>query len=158
MIGVRLKTISDPNRLAFDPLNNFTIKVNSVEAIRSNQSRVVIYADPMAIVRTSSSYNTLDARARDSNLVIGLGYVPPDDYIGINLLIDPGQYVVRYGYQQIRVDKPENFTNTLEFRKSFTVKESQTTQIVLTINLDSTLVQGNTDFVFVPYYYISSIH
>ncbi len=157
MIGIRLKTISDSTRIAFDPLNNFVIHVSEVEAVRSNSSRVVIYADPKAISRTTNTYNTLDTRARDSSLVIGLGYAPPGDYIGVNLLVDPGTTVVLHGYQQINVTEPEGFSPLLTFRAPFKVTESQATQIVLTLNLDSTLIHGAFEYIFRPYYYISSI-
>ena len=154
-IEVRLQTIS--SKIAFSPLNNFILRVKSVEGIRPNSSRVLVFEDLRAKGRTSSKYNTLDFRAQDASLVIGQGYAPPDDYLGVDLTVEPGDTVVLNGYQFIRVDRPEGFKPLLQFRRPFKVSESRSTTIVLTINLDSSLVQGASTYQFRPYYYISSI-
>lgn len=154
-IEIRLKTVS--NNIEFQPLNNFTIKVTSVEALRANATRVVIYEDVKAINRTANIYNTLDFRARDSTLVIGQGFAPPDNYIGVLMTVEPGKQVVLNGYRTIEVSKDETFDPLLVFAAPFTVRESQSTKITLTLNLDSTLVKGTVQYYFRPNYYISSI-
>jgi hypothetical protein len=155
LLEVRLKTIS--NNLEFDPLNSFTLKVTSVEAIRANLTRVIVYEDIKAIGRTANVYNTLDFRARDSSLVMGQGNAPPGEYIGVNLIVEPALQVILRGYQIITVIRPEGYTPQLEFRRPFQIKEDQATSIVLTIDLDSTLVEGAFQYYFQPRYYISSI-
>jgi len=156
LIEVRLKTIS--NKIEFSPLNNFILKVTSVEAIRANQTRVVINEDINATSRTTNVYNTLDFRARDSSLIMGQGYAPPGDYIGVNLLIEPGAQVILRGYQIITVSRGDDFNPQLTFRHPFQTKESTPTIINLTVDLDSTLVEGAFQYYFRPHYYISSIH
>ena len=155
IVSIKLRTIS--HNIAFDPLNNFVLQVSSVEAVRNDFARAQIYADKNAIGRTASSYNTLDIRARDSALVMGEGYLPPGDYLGVNLLITPGLNVVLDGYRDIPVQKTPSFDPLLAFRKPFSIKEQVTTNIVITIDLDSSLVQLSNSYYFSPYYYISSV-
>lgn len=155
IIEVRLKTIS--NDILFSPDNNFVLKVSSVEAIRSDGARVVIYEDLRAIKRTSNIYNTLDPRARDSAIVMGQTYAPPASYRGINIQIEPASSVILDGYRIIDVERPEAFNATLQFRSPFSVTELQTTGLVLTVDLDSTLQKKANSYLFQPIYYISSI-
>ena len=154
-VDVYLKSVS--NKIQFSPLNNFVLRVREVEAVRTDEARVKIYEDVDAIQRTVSVYNTLDVRARDSSLIIGRQYLPPGNYKGINILITPGSQVLLDGYRDPSVVLPERFDPTLEFRKPFEVLELRKTSIILTIDLDSTLVQGVDQYYFKPYYYISSI-
>ena len=157
IIDVRLRTISDTSRISFSPLNNFVLKVTSLEGVRDDYARSPIYEDTKAIGRTANVYNTLDVRARDSSLIMGEGYLPPGNYVGVNLLIQPGGKVVLDGYRDIDIKLPDRFNALLTFRKPFQIRELETTSIVVTIDLDSSLVQGANVYYFKPYYYISSI-
>jgi hypothetical protein len=74
------------------------------------------------------------------------------------MLIQPGPSVILDGYRSIEVAPDPDFDPTLSFLKSFKIMEQKTTRIVLTINLDSTLVKRADSYLFKPYYYISSIH
>jgi hypothetical protein len=155
VLELRLKTIS--NNIAFDPLNNYVIKVSRVEAVRSDGAKAVIFEDLKATDRTTSVYNTLDDRARDSALVMGQTFIPPGSYIGINVTIEPARSVIRDGYRIIDVDLPDDPQSTLIFRSPYEIRESATTLIKLAINLDSTLIQRANSYQFRPYYYISDI-
>ena len=73
------------------------------------------------------------------------------------MLIDPGTVLVLDGYRNIPVVKPPKFDATLKFLKPFHVTEQRTTRIVLTIDLDCSLVKGADEYHFNPCYYISSI-
>jgi hypothetical protein len=161
-ISVRLKTKS--SGITFDPLNNFVLKVTSVEAVRSDGARAPIYEDTKAINRTTNVYNTLDVRARDSSLVMGEALLPPGDYIGVNLLITPGSSVILDGYRNIPVIVDPKFDPLLAFRNAtnpgatlFHISEGVATSMVVTIDLDSTLLKGANVYYFRPYYYVSSI-
>lgn len=161
IIDIRLRTKS--NEIAFTPLNNFILKVTSVEAVRNDGARAAVYEDTKAIGRTTNIYNVLDLRARDSSLTMGQAYLPPGDYIGINLLIQPGASVILDGYRNIPVDPPDDFSPLLTFRKEgggtlFHIEEGITTSIVVTLDLDSTLQKGANKYYFRPYYYVSSVH
>ncbi len=155
IIEVRMKTIS--NDIDFDPLNNFILTVSSVEAVRSDDARVVVYGDLEAIERKPTKLNTLDLRARDSLLIIGQTYIPPGDYKGIDLLLEPARQAILDGYRVITVERSEDFDPRLRFRKNFNVQELTTTRITLEVNLDSTLLRRANTYRFRPFYSISSI-
>lgn len=155
IIEVRLKTVS--NDIKFDPLNNFILTVSSVEAVRSDDARVVIYGDLEAITRKPTKLNTLDVRARDSLLIIGQTYAPPGEYKGVDLLLEPARQVILDGYRIITVNRSPDFDPRLRFRSPFSVQELKTTRIVLEVNLDSTLLERANTYQFRPFYSISSI-
>ncbi len=158
LVDIRLHTISDSGRIAFSALNNFVLKITQVTALRSDYTQAQIYGDVHAIKSTTGIYNTLDLHAEDSSLVVGQADIPPGDYLGILMLIQPGPTVILDGYRNIPVRPLPDFDPTLSFIKSFKISEQKTTRIVLTINLDSSLVKQSDTFLFIPYYYISSIH
>jgi hypothetical protein len=155
IVEVRLKTIS--TNINFDPLNNFILTVSSVEAIRNDDVRVVIYGDLEAIERKPTKLNTLDVRARDSLMIIGLTYVPPGSYKGIDLLLEPARETILDGYRVITVERLPDFDPRLRFRSPYTVAELATTRITLEVNLDSTLQRRANTYRFTPFYSISSI-
>ena len=157
LLSIRLRTISDTTQLNFSPLNNFVLKVTQVAALRTDLAQAFIDGDVKAIGRTTSVYNTLDAHARDSSLIIGEGYLPPGDYIGVLMQIVPGDIIVLDGYRNINVQKADDFNSVLGFYKPFHVTEQKTTRIVLTIDLNCSLVKGAEVYHFNPCYYISSI-
>jgi hypothetical protein len=155
-IEVRLRTIS--KNIDFSALNNFVLKVNSVTAVRTVGTQVEIFADDQAKGRQNpTSFNTLDPRSRDSALVIGQAFAPPGDYSAVQLSITPSSNIILNGYQIVTVKLPEGFSTSLNFEKSFSVREAAGTRIVLTIDLDSSLVKGAQVFYFRPEYFISSI-
>jgi len=155
IVEVRMKTVS--NNIAFDPLNNFILTVSSVEAVRSDNAKVVIFGDLEAIERKPTKVNTLDVRAQDSLMVIGQTYAPPGNYQGIDLLLSPAQTAILDGYRVITVEKDPNFDPRLRFRSPFSVSELTTTRITLEVNLDSTLLRRANTYQFRPFYSISSI-
>jgi len=155
VIEVRLKTVS--TNINFDPLNNFLLTVSSVEAVRSDDARAVIYGDLEAIDRKPTKLNTLDIRARDSLLIIGQTYVPPGEYKGIDLLLEPARQAILDGYRLITVERSPDFDPRLRFRSNFTVQQLTTTRITLEVNLDSTLLRRANTYQFRPFYSISSI-
>jgi hypothetical protein len=157
IIEVRLQTIS--NDIRFTPLNNFILTVSAVYAVRSDGARLVVYQDVKAIDRTPSVYNTLDQSAEDSRLMMGSVYAPPGEYSGVNLLFEPGSQVIIDGYRIIPVSKPIDFNSSLVSNAHYSVRENDTTRIIMTINLDSALVRGADNYYFdQKYVYISSVH
>ncbi len=159
IITIRLHTISDTTNISFSPLNNFVLKVSQVQVDRSDGAWAVVYADLKATGRTTGIYNTLDATARDSSMVLGESYLPPGTYTAILMLIEPGSAVVLDGYRYIPVVRPPTLGSALvfDFPSGFKVSEGRRTNVVLTINLDSSLVKGPDYYIFNPMYYISSI-
>ncbi len=157
LIDIRLHSISDTNRISFSHLNNFVLKITQVNALRTDRALAPVYGDVQALKRTTGVYNTLDEHAEDSSLVIGQADLPPGDYLGVLMLVQPGGSVILDGYRNIHVNTLPDFDATLSFLKPFKIVEQHTTRIVLTINIDSSLVKQADTFLFTPYYYISSI-
>ncbi len=155
IVEVRLKTVSKD--IAFDPLNNFILTIPSVEAIRDDGARAQIYPDLEAIDREDTKLNTLDIRAQDSLLIIGQTYLPPGSYTGVGMLIDPARQVILDGYRVITVERQPDFDTRLSFASPFSIDEYTTTQIVLELDLDSTLLKRANTYMFRPTYRISSI-
>lgn len=157
LIDIRLHTVSDSSRIPFSILNNFVLKITQVNALRTDRAQAPVFGDIRALKRTTGIYNALDAHAEDSSLVVGQADIPPGDYLGVLMLIEPGPSVILDGYRVIRVNPLPNFDPTLAFLRPFKIFEQRTTRIVLTIDLDSSLVKQSDSFLFNPYYYISSI-
>ena len=157
VIEVRLHTISQ--KIPFLPLNNFTLKVTSVQAVLSDGARLTIYQDVKAIDRAPSNYNTLDSLAYFSKRVLGSAFAPPGNYSGVSLIVEPGPQVIEDGYRTIPVTKPPEFIDLTTSARQYAVNSGDTVRIYLTINLDSALVKRADDFLFQQkYLYISSIH
>jgi len=154
-IRVQLRTIS--NYIQFLPLNNFGLTVSILEGVETNGYRVPINSDIQAIKRNAIDYNTLDYRARDSTLVIGEGFAPPGDYLGIDFTAVPDSQVVLNGYQVVGVTVPYNYNPNLRILYPFKVEESKLTTITLTVNLDYSLIKGFVSYHFTPYYYVSRV-
>lgn len=169
IITVNLKTIS--HNIPFQSpihLNGYLLSFPyiqspqaALEAVESNGYFVPIYSDLQSFQREFISYNVLDVRAEDSSLVLGQGYAPVGNYDGINLNVIPGTIVILNANspdsQSVPVNVPANVSSLLSFKKSFQVQESKSTTIILTLDLDSSLVKGYSDYYFKPKYYISSI-
>lgn len=138
--------------------NSFEISIATIKAIRSDGAQVTIFSDIKAIETKTAIVNTLDFRAQDSSLIIGQTLVPPGEYIGVNMLIEPKKMVILNGYQNISVERPENLNPLLALRdEKFRVNEGQTTKILLTIDLDKSLVRGAFGYTFNPSYKLSII-
>lgn len=135
--------------------NSFEISIASLKAIRSDGAQVVIFSDNNAIEAKTMIVNTLDFRAHDSSLVIGQAFVPPGDYTSVLMLIEPKTEVILNGYQNITVERPEYYNPLLTFKKNFRVNEGQMTKILLTIDLDKSLIRGAFGYTFSPSYDIS---
>lgn len=157
IIEIRLKTVSDTTQIDFLPLNSFTLTISQLTAIRSNFTKVLMYSDIKAFDTKPIIVNTLDPSARDSMLIIGQTYAPPDEYVGVDVLLEPAKKIILEGYRQIDVERPEGFSPLLSFRKPYSVNEGKQTIITLTIDLNKSLKKGAFTYTFEPYYEITSI-
>jgi hypothetical protein len=145
-ISIRLRTKS--NDIEFSPLNNFVLKVTNVQIRRNDGALAVVLEDTKAIDRTTSSYNALDVRARDSNIVMGEAFVPPGDYSDVILLVEPSVSLTLDGYRTIPVDTNGAHGAFVNFNSRFTIREGQTTTIVVTFDLDNALLKGANKFYY----------
>ncbi len=142
--------------------NNFAVKVSSIKAIRADGIKADVYQDVKSIGTSPTIYNVLGRDAYDSTLVIGEFPLPPDNYKGLELTINPGSEVVLNGYRSIGVDAASAEGNPffVSLATSFTIEEARTTSIVLTANLDAILKPLAYTFLYDPtnnHYFISSV-
>ena len=156
VIEVRLKTIS--TKIPFLPLNNFTVKVSSVVAKRSDGAELTILEDVKAIAISDHTYNTLDSSAYFGRMVLGSAYAPAGKYAGIFIQISPSSMIIEDGYRNIAVDKGVPFNDYFQNYKPYTIRAGDTTRVYLTLDLDNGLQKGADKFYFLrQYLYISSI-
>ncbi|HUN64546.1 MAG TPA: DUF4382 domain-containing protein [Bacteroidota bacterium] len=157
IVSLHLHSIVDTTQMNFTPLDNFVIKVAQINVIRSDGAQAIINADLSALQRTTSIYNTLDTRARDSSLVVGESYLPPGDYVSVGMLIQAGTQVVLDGYRDIRVTLDPSVGAAIFFKRPFHIAEGQRTTIILTLDLSKSLIKQVDTYIFDPVYSISSI-
>jgi hypothetical protein len=145
----------------------FALNVKTLEVYEANSARVPIYANLYAIRRNPDGdfINALDVAARDSLLVLGVGYAAPGTYNRLELTVAPASFLVRsFGlyttqidvvdlppYQQLQQMPREGET------LSFTVEEGRTTRVVVTFDMDSSLIRRMETFNHLPHYFVSSV-
>jgi hypothetical protein len=160
MIEVRLRTISQ--NIEITKFTNFIIKVDKIQAIRSDGGILKVFEDAKIIESsnqiTTIVVNTLDSLAIKGNVIIGQVYAPPGDYIGCDFQIDPGGTLLLGSnadeQQPVPVVKSANYPAVFHQDISFHVGESQTTKIILVLDLDKSLVKGAYAYIFTPQYEI----
>lgn len=177
LLEVRLRTINSRQDTCsqcteFIPfgLSNFTLKLTSLEVKRGDGARLPVYANEYAIGRNSEDgdpYNCLDTLARDSALVLGRTFAPPDVFTNVEFTVSPFFPLVLIldtlshtynpidvvDFQRVAFHRLPKSGGSLNIR----VEEGRTTRVTVTINLDSTLVRRLEDFEYRPYFYVSSI-
>lgn len=145
----------------------FVLNVKALDIYETGGGIVPIYANLAAIRRNpdGDNFNALDALARDSAVIIGVGYAAPGTYNRVDLRVAPAQFVVKsFGlysttidvvdlppYQQLQVMPGEG--ETLSFR----VEEGRTTKVYVTFDMDRSLIRRVESFNHVPHYYVSSV-
>ena len=160
MIEVRLRTISQ--NIEITKFTNFTIKVDKIKAIRSDGGILKVFEDSKIIESpnqiTTIVVNALDSLAIKGNLIIGQAYAPPGDYTGCDFQIEPGGTVILGSnvdeQQPVPVRKSETYQSVFHKDISFHVGESQTTKIILVLDLDKSLVKGAYNYTFISQYEI----
>lgn len=138
-------------------LNNFVLRVTEAQAVRSDGARANIFLDPKAIGRPPDVYNMLGKKAYDSTMIIGQYPLPPAQYNRLTLLVEPGPIVLLDGYRAIFVDRPTEYSAFIAMPTNFTIEESKTTIITITVDLDATLQKLAYTFLYQPRFYVSSI-
>jgi hypothetical protein len=126
-----------------------------------------IYSDLNAIRRNpdGDEFDCLSASARDSLLVLGQTYAPPESFTGLELTISPEPFVfISQGFfsSSIIVQEIPPFQALQRLPKSsnqqlnIEVQQSRLTVVTVTLNLDSALVQRTETFGYRPHFYVSS--
>jgi hypothetical protein len=138
-------------------LNNFSITVTSVKAIRDDGVKANIFEDYKAINRKPAAHNLLGKPAFDSSEVLGQYPLPPGNYVRFEILMEPSPIVALDGYRFISVVEPPELTNLITINKEFTVDEFRTKVITITMDLDSSLQKLAYEYLYNPHLYVSSV-
>ncbi len=145
----------------------FPINVKTVEVFDTKGARLPIYANLYAIRRNpdGDQFNTLDARARDSLIILGVGYAAPGTYSRLELTVAASSFLIRsFGlysstipvvdlppYRQLQQMPGEGES------LSIPVEEGRTTRVVVTFDMDSSLIRQVESFNHLPHYFVSSV-
>jgi len=175
IIEVRLAVVN--NRQALLPFasadsfgfaaNFLFMNVTELSATQPGDIELPIFADLNAIRRNADGdfFNCLDTKARDSVLIIGRVYAPPEIFTGLELTIEPPQVLfISQGFygslipivQVLPVRAFQKFPrggNNL----NMSVEQGRVTQVTVTFDMDSSLVQRSESFDYIPYFYVSSV-
>ena len=166
ILEVRMKTItttyappSDTTRHAFGG------NVNSLFAIRGDDTRMEVFADVRATDRSFFQIDLLAPRAWDSSMIIGQSYTPPGTYKHLDMSFSPLPFFSFYnGIQNVPVsvyDARAEGQTVISLKKNIPVEEGRTTIVTVTADLDSSLsrsiVQGFDILRFHPKFRISSV-
>jgi len=145
----------------------FALNVKTLEVYEQAGARVPIFANLYAIRRNPNGdfFNALDIAARDSLVVLGTGYAAPGTYNRLELTVAPASFLVRsfglYTTQIDVVDLPPYQQLQRMPREgeslSFRVEEGRTTRVVVTFDMDSSLIRRIETFNHQPHYYVSSV-
>lgn len=168
ILEVRLGVINNRQDLLPYTTAIFVLRLKSLEATQPGGIKLPIYSDLSAIRRNpdGDEFNCLDTQARDSLLILGQVYAPPEPFARLELTISPEQFVfISQGFFgstiPVREIPPVQALQRLPKNPSqqlnIDIQESRLTVVTVTLNLDSALVQRTETFDYRPYFYVSSI-
>jgi len=172
ILEVRLRVKNErPTIIPFSDRNVFNIILKDFVVQRDDGAFLVLLGDLHAISRKDGgdTLNCLNFAARDSQVVLGTTYAPPGTYVSLiserSSPITHDSTLFRFdgaAYQEIPVrDKdnapPSRFT-MMAPTPSIEVKEGKTTLVVLTLDLDASLLRRSEWFDWVaPMVFVSSV-
>ncbi len=126
-----------------------------------------IFADLSAIRRNSDGdpFNCLDVKARDSLLILGRAYAPPETFTGLKLIIEPPPNLfISQGFygSEIPIVQVPPIQALQKFPRAgsnlnITVQQGRVTQVTVTFDMDTSLAQRSETFDYIPNFYISSV-
>ena len=136
--------------------------MKSLEAVDANEVHLPIFSDLYAIRRNPDGdfFNALDPRARDSMTVLGASYAPPQQFTGLEMVVDvPEGVFISYGLYGsfIPVDPVLPFQALRQLEGNIPIEANRTTIVTVTFDLDQSLLQLTESFLFAPVFYISSV-
>lgn len=172
IVEIRLKVVNNREDLIpFGPTNQWYLLLKDLNLLQSGGVKLPVYADFRAIRRNPDGdpLNALDISARDSAIVMGQVYAPPESFVGVDLTVNfnPALAVFRNGLpiaNFILVNPPPPAPAVPTFFRippsvdmNIKVNESHLTRVTVTINLDSVLVRRSEYFELHPFFYVSSV-
>jgi hypothetical protein len=170
IIEVRLKVINNRQELlpftrvdsVVFPAANMIMVLRTLHTTQSNGALLPVYSDLQAIRRNPDGdfYNCLTTLARDSALTLGQAYAPPEQFSGLQMVIDsPFGVDISYGFYGsfIPVTPVLPFVALQALSASIPVESGRTTRIVVALDLDRSLIQLTESYLFQPVFFISSV-
>lgn len=146
------------------PVSQLIFRMTALEALQPGNLRLPVYADVRANKRNPDGdfYNLLSPQARDSSLVLGRVYAPPDTYTEIQirgLILGNVTIVDTSSTAVFEVRTPNVLISDLIqlTGQSIEVQEGRTTRVTVTVDLDSTLQRRTEWFELHPKFYVSSV-
>ena len=165
VLEIRLAVKNSRDLLPFSEYSAFILVLNDVQALQPGSVKLRVYSDLTAIRRYPEILNALNPSARDSVPILGKVYAPPGVYSELEVRMEftdtiytlspEGGFVNRLPvvWPPFTVPTDLNVISGL----SITVEEARTTRVVVTLDLDQTLVRKPEEFELHPTFYVSSI-
>jgi len=179
-VRLSVKNNRQGDLLPFSPVNQFAFILKELRATQPGDIRLPVYPDTYAIRRNldGDRFNCLDTLARDSALILGATYAPPESFTGIEMFTELAPYQNQFGganYPYAVVISSSFFPSVIEvvqplppppaFRRlprpgealNIQVNEGRLTRVTITLDLDSTLVRRTEFFLGNLVFYVSSV-
>jgi hypothetical protein len=173
IVEIRLKVVNNREDLIpFGVTNQWYLLLKDLNVLQSGGVKLPVFADFRAIRRNPDGdpLNALDISARDSTIVMGQVYAPPEGFVGVDLTVNfaPSLAVFRNGLpipNVIPINPPPPpapavptfFRIPPSVDMNIKVNEGRLTRITVTLNLDSVLVRRSEFFELNPSFYVSSV-
>lgn len=163
-IHLAVKNSRDTLLLPFSRNSLFFAVLNDVQALEPGGPKLRVYSDLTAIRRYPQSLNLLDPSTRDSIPILGKVYAPPAVYTDLEIRMDFSDTIYVISSDGIFVNRlpvvwpPDVVPTDLNTISgvSISVEQSRTTRVVVTLDLDQTLVRRPEQFELHPTFYVSS--
>jgi len=170
IIEVRLKTVNNRTDLlpfsSLDslifPFGSMEMGLNNLEAIQPDNIRLTVFSDLHAIRRNPDGdfFDSLGPFAKDSLLVLGQAYAPPETFTGLELTVTaPFGVVVIYGVYSsfIPVEVVRPYFALQQLTQTIPVESGRTTRVTVAFDMDASLTQLTESFFYIPVFYVSSV-
>jgi hypothetical protein len=173
IVEIRLKVINNREDLIpFGVNNQWYIILKDLNLLQPGGVKLPVYADFRAIRRSDlgDPLNTLSPSGRDSVIVLGQAYAPPESFVGVDLTVNfaPSLSVYRNNLgipNTILVNPPPPpapavptfFKIPPSVDVNIKINEGRLTLVTVTLNLDSVLVRRSEYFELHPSFSVSSV-
>ncbi len=142
--------------------NLFAMVLNRLEVKQSGDVKQEIFSSLSAIRRNPDGdiFNCLHVSARDSMPLLGIAYVPPGHYTELVLSASlNGPIIVSNPpvFNEFPISALPPFVGSFTLPINVDVQESRTTKVVVTLDLDLSLIRRAEDYVYREVYYVSSV-
>ena len=163
-IRLAVRSSRDSLFLPFSQSSLFLAVLNSVQALDGDGLTLRIYSDLSAIRRSPQHLNLLDPSARDSIPILGKVYAPPAVFTDIEIRMEFADTIYLPVPDQAYVNRipvvwpPDAVPTDLNVVSgvAIRVEESCTTRVVVTLDLDQSLLRRPEEFELHPTFYVSS--